>query len=37
MSEQKEIMDQMMQANDDKKHVMHLEAKVKLIHDQWKT
>lgn len=36
MSEQKEIMDQMLQSNDDKKHVVELESKVKKANEQMK-
>ena len=36
-SEQKEIMDQMMQSSDDKKHVVELESKSKKLTEQMKT
>ena len=36
-SEQKEIMDQMMQSSDDKKHVVELETKTKKLAEQMKT
>lgn len=36
-SEQKEIMDQMMQSSDDKKHVVELESKAKKLTEQMKT
>jgi hypothetical protein len=36
-SEQKEIMDQMMQSSDDKKHVVELETKTKKLTEQMKT
>ena len=35
-SEQKEIMDQMMQSSDDKKQVVELEAKFKKVNEQMK-
>ncbi len=35
-SEQKEIMDQMMQSSDDKKHVVELESKAKKLTEQMK-